>query len=181
MSLSKDYSPKTQETREALLQWMGAGDNRQNSILRRVAILLLTDAVDSECQNVPEDSESPDFTFLWSALFASGQEMTTTFMSAVQKSGVDIEPELLACELKAIEIIESINANLKGFTFSDMWRSSPGDALSEVLRAIGHGVSFWDNHRPEDFGQDDSPKLGWFETCYDQGYMVCTKLATHFE
>jgi hypothetical protein len=180
MSLSKDVSVKTQNSREALLCWLATGNNRERSVLRRIAILLLVEAVSSECECKSDNSEVQDFSFLWNQLFASGCEMTDTFMSAVGNTDVDIEPELRACEMRSIEIIESINANLKNFTFADMWKISSNDALSEILRVIGHGVSFWDNHNPEDYDQDMLPKVGRFESCYNEAHLVLTKLADHF-
>lgn len=169
----------SEKARQSLLTWMATGDNRKRSILRRVAILLLTDAVASEVENKSDDPESPDFRFLWKKLFAPGREMTDTFMSAVQDLGVDIEPELLACEIRGIEIIESINANLTDFSFANMWRISPNDALSEIMRALGHGVSFWDNHRLSAFGFDELPKIGNFEGCCDEAYTALVKIVEY--
>jgi hypothetical protein len=181
MSLAKDVLVKRQNSCEALLCWLAIGNNREKSVLRRIAILLLVDAVSCECENKSDDPESQDFSFLWSELFASGCEKTDTFILAISNTDIDIESELIACEMRGIEIVETINANLKSFTFADMWKIAPNDVFSEILRVIGHGVSFWDNHNPEDYGQDTLPKVGWFESCYDEAQLVLVKLADYFK
>ena len=149
--------------------------------LREIAIMLLAEATASEVENAFSNDEP--FGVLYDDFLRSGAEICKTFTTTMHDAGIDIEPELLGAEALAIKIIKSIDAHLKrGFTFEKMYAVSKKGAHRQVLSGLGHGVSFWDDYRHEDFDQDSyDPTVGCFESCYDEAYMVLTKLVAHRE
>ncbi|MEG3877895.1 hypothetical protein QT972_10985 [Microcoleus sp. herbarium7] len=149
--------------------------------LHEIAIMLLAEATASEVENAFSNDEP--FGDLYDDFLRSGAEICETFMCTILDSGIDIEPELRRAKVLALRIIKSIDAHLKGgFTFEEMYKVSKKGAHRQILSGLGHGVSFWDDCRHEDFGQDkNSHTVGYFESCYDEAYTVLTKLAAHRE
>lgn len=174
-------SSYTSVSRVAKLHYLVPGSTEESMVdLREIAIMLLADATANEV----EDSDFwPNFNHLSSEFVHSGEDICKTFMDTMLDAGIDIEPELVAAEALALKIIESIDAHLKGgFTFEEMYKTSKIGAHRQVVSAFGYGVSFWDDHRPEDFGQDKHGRtVGCFESCYDEAYMLLTKLVAHRE
>ena len=173
-------SLNTSVSRVAKLQYLATGNTESMVDVREIAIMLLAEATASEV----EDTDSqPNFNHLFREFVRSGEDICETFMDTMLDAGIDIEPELVAAEALALKIIKSIDAHLTGgFTFEEMYEASKSGALRQVLSGLGHGVSFWDDYRPEDFGQDKHGRtVGRFESCYDEAYMVLTKLAAHRE
>ena len=193
-------SSYTSVSRVAKLHYLVPGSTEESIVdLREIAIMLLADATANEVENAYSYSNNEPFGVLCDDFLLSDVEICETlintmldarinakicekFMCTMLDAGIDIEPELVATEALALKIIESIDAHLKGgATFEEMYKEFKGGAHREVLRGLGHGVSFWDDYRPEDFGQDELPEIGWFEPCYDEAYMVLTKLVAHRE
>ena len=180
MSFHDDFAKRNQIKREAQLKYLATGNTESQVDLREIAIMLLANATASEVESPGEDPEF-DFSYLLREFVRPQEDICETFRATVLDEGIDIESEILAAEAHALKVIESIDANLKNFTFEEMYETSRAGAYREICRGVGHGISFWDDHDPEDFGQDELPKIGYFESCYDEAYRVLTKLVAHRE
>lgn len=85
-------------------------------------------------------------------------------------------------ETSVMQMICVIDSKLEdNFTFAKMWETDKNAACREILRSVGHGVSFWDDYDPNDFGQSDHPDVGWFESPYSECYTVLTKFVAHIQ
>lgn len=140
--------------------------------LREIAIMLLADSTANEVQE-PE-SEFHDFETRFNR---SQEDVCDLFVC--EMSGIDIETELKSVEESVERMILSVNSNLVGLTFEEMWKTDEKGARREILRCVGHGVSFWDDYDPQDFGQSDRPRVGYFESPYNEAYDCLVKLVNH--
>lgn len=180
MSLNDTFSKEIQAKRESQLKYLATGNTESQVDLREIAIMLLAEATASEVESAYSNDEP--FGALHDDFLRSGAEICETFTDTIRDAGIDIEPELREAKVLALRIIKSIDAHLKGeATFEEMYKEFKAGAHREILRGLGHGVSFWDDYRYEDFGQDDLPETGLFESCYDEAHIVLTKLAAHRE
>jgi hypothetical protein len=171
------YMPSNKQ----LLPYVATGipDAESEVNLRELAIMLLADCVASEVENSEENAE---FYLLRKEFVRPGGEICELFTIAIEEAKIDIESELRAIETSVMRMIFVIDSNLKdNFTFAKMWETDKGVACREILRSVGHGVSFWDDYDPEDFGQSDRPNVGWFESPHNECYDVLTKLVIHIQ
>ncbi len=178
MSLDTYFARKSQAEREAELKYLATGNRESIVDLREIAIMLLADATASEVEN---QEGTPNFYHLHDDFVRSGEDICETFRATVLDEGIDIEREILGAQVLALKIIKSIDANLKDFTFEEMYETSEADAHREICRGIGHGLSFWDDNDYQDFGFLEMPKIGYFEPCHAEAYSVLTKLVAHRE
>lgn len=160
-----------------LLQYVATGiPNEPEVDLRELAIMLLADCVASEVES------NDEFNLLRKEFMRPQQDICELFTNAVEEAGLDIESELVVIETSVIRLIFVIDSKLEsGFTFAKMWETDKKAACREILRSVGHDVSFWDDYDPEDFGQSDLPEVGWFESPYYQCNSVLTKFVAHIQ
>jgi len=142
---------------------------------RSIATMLLADAVVSETEN----SEDSEFRSLRERFCQPQQDICDLFAYEISESGIDIDVEVKSVEESIKKMILVIDTGLKDFTFEEMWETDKSAAHREVLRCVGHGVSFWDDCDPEDFGQSSRPDVGNFESPYGEVYDVLVKLTNH--
>lgn len=159
-----------------LLQYLATGvTNDESQVdLRELAEMLLADCVASEVES------NDEFHLLRKEFMRPQQDICKLFINAVEEAGIDIDTELLAIERDVIAMIIAIDSKLEnGFTFAKMWKTDRKAACREILRSVGHGVSFWDDYAPEDFGQPDCPDVGLFESPHSECYEILTKFVAY--
>ncbi len=144
--------------------------------LRELATMLLADCVASEVES------NDEFCLLRKEFMRPQEDICELFTNAIEEAGIDIDTELLAIETSVMQMICVIDSKLEdNFTFAKMWETDKNAACREILRSVGHGVSFWDDYDPNDFGQSDHPDVGWFESPYSECYTVLTKFVARIQ
>ena len=167
-------------TNKQLLQYLATGipDDETEIDLQEIAMMLLADVVASEVENPGEDLVGIEL--LRKEFVRPQEDICELFADFIEEANIDITSELDAVQASVRQMIRVIDANLKDdFTFEKMWAISRSAACYEILRSVGHGVSFWDDYDYEDFGQLDLPEVGWFESPYNQAYDVITKIVNY--
>lgn len=113
-----------------------------------------------------------DYSHLHDLFIRSGQDIVENYTSS--KYGIDLSTEYQSLHPLVEQVIDIIGSNL----FCDMWDADESSTLSEVLRCFGHGTSFWDNHKYQDFGFNEMPKLKTtLESPYDIASTILDKIA----
>lgn len=113
-----------------------------------------------------------DYSHLHDLFIRSGEDIVENYTSS--KYGIDLSTEYQSLHPLVEQVIDNIGANL----FFMMWESDGSSTFYEVLRCFGHGVSFWDNWKYQDFGFNEMPQLRTtLESPYDIASIILDKIA----
>lgn len=107
------------------------------------------------------------YSHLHDLFICSGEDIVENYKAA--KQGIELANEYPTLYSLVEEVIDNIGSDL----FCDMLDTNQSDALSEVLRCFGHGVSFWDSWDCKLFQLSEDPKL---KTTLDNPYVTACSI-----
>lgn len=136
-----------------------------DAMIRDCATYLLIDAVFSEME------QEEEYKVLCDRHYRMSIQLEDEFDEMLRAYGLDIDKYLPIASTK--KIAEAIDKSWKGkITLLEIWEEYQSAASSEVLGAVGHGVSAWDNMTDwlEERGVTKDPKRPYFESPYNEAY-----------
>lgn len=167
-----------------LFQYLASGSQNDESEvdIRKISIFLLEDTLPGLLNSDSEDGI--DYTVLEKELARRDRPF-----DAISDFEIDIEPEMRRIDALVLEIIASIDKHLSltrscttnTLTFAELWKINRAHALSEILRAVGHGTSFWWHHEYEDFGLEDMPEIDDFDSPYNETQSIRDKVIAYIQ
>lgn len=155
--------------------------------IREISWMYLSDAVVSELEQQFSDGEiSREFL---DNFLQPQQDIVELFRYYIESNSIDISSILERCDSFVMKIELVIN---QAWAKSQYQNDNPvylvadladeGEIASihrEFLRAIGHGVSAWDDLFPDDYGLTGNEDYGYNEFPHDLAWEVIEKLKAH--